>query len=105
MNSPKWTKVTSLIEKEKSRQENGLELIASETMVSPAVLEAQGSILTNKYAEGQPRKRYYGGCSLCNASKSWSLKEQKAFNANFANVQAHSGSQANMGTFSPFRAW
>ena len=92
--------ITSLIEKEKSRQENGLELIASENYASPAVLEAQGSILTNKYAEGQPRKRYYGGCEFVDHIEELAIERaKKLFNANFANVQAHSGSQANMGTF------
>tara|TARA_Y100001954_G_scaffold71254_1_gene78119 strand:- start:14292 stop:15551 length:1260 start_codon:yes stop_codon:yes gene_type:complete len=92
--------VADLIAKEKGRQENGLELIASENYASPAVLEAQGSILTNKYAEGQPRKRYYGGCEFVDHIEELAIERAaKLFKANYANVQAHSGSQANMGVF------
>ena len=92
--------VADLISKEKDRQENGLELIASENYASPAVLEAQGSILTNKYAEGQPRKRYYGGCEFVDHIEELAIERAtKLFKANYANVQAHSGSQANMGVY------
>ena len=92
--------VAGLISKEKERQENGLELIASENYTSPAVLEAQGSILTNKYAEGQPRKRYYGGCEFVDHIEELAIERAtKLFKANYANVQAHSGSQANMGVY------
>ena len=92
--------IFELINKEKARQENGLELIASENYASPAVLEAQGSVLTNKYAEGQPRKRYYGGCEFVDDIEELAIdRAKKLFKVNFANVQAHSGSQANMGSY------
>jgi glycine hydroxymethyltransferase len=92
--------IFDLINQEKTRQENGLELIASENYASPAVLEAQGSILTNKYAEGQPRKRYYGGCEFVDKIEELAIERAKElFQANFANVQPHSGSQANMGSY------
>ena len=78
------------------RQQNHIELIASENIVSKAVLEAQGSILTNKYAEGYPGKRYYGGCEHVDLSESLAIERaKKLFNCNFANVQPHSGAQAN----------
>ncbi len=78
------------------RQQNHIELIASENIVSKAVLEAQGSVLTNKYAEGYPGKRYYGGCEHVDISESLAIERaKKLFNCNFANVQPHSGAQAN----------
>src|SRR5260221_1354435 len=84
------------IENEKKRQEDHLELIASENYVSPRVLEAQGSILTNKYAEGYPGKRYYGGCEFVDIAERLAIDRAKAlFVADYANVQPHSGSQAN----------
>ena len=88
------------IHKEKERQEQHIELIASENFVSEAVLEAQGSILTNKYAEGYPKKRYYGGCEFVDEIEKEAQDRLKTlFNAKFANVQPHSGSQANMAVF------
>lgn len=88
------------IQDEKSRQENLLELIASENFVSPAVLEAQGSIMTNKYAEGLPGKRYYGGCEFVDVAEKLAIERVKQiFGAEHANVQAHSGSQANMAVY------
>lgn len=84
------------IEDEKRRQEDHIELIASENYASPRVLEAQGSILTNKYAEGYPHKRYYGGCEYVDVAEEAAISRAKAlFGADFANVQPHSGSQAN----------
>jgi glycine hydroxymethyltransferase len=81
---------------EMHRQENHIELIASENNVSPRVLEAQGSILTNKYAEGYPGKRYYGGCEYVDVAEQLAIdRAKKLFGADFANVQPHSGSQAN----------
>lgn len=92
--------ITSLIEKERVRQEDGLELIASENYTSKAVMEAQGSILTNKYAEGYPNKRYYGGCEHVDTIEQLAIDRAKElFGAKFANVQPHSGSQANMGAY------
>src|SRR6476620_2769944 len=83
---------------ETRRQEEGLELIASENFVSPAVLEALGSVLTNKYAEGYPGKRYYGGCEVVDVAENLAIDRAKQlFGADHANVQPHSGSQANMG--------
>ncbi|MBR5598632.1 MAG: serine hydroxymethyltransferase [Alphaproteobacteria bacterium] len=88
------------IEKEFNRQQNNVELIASENIASKAVLEAQGSILTNKYAEGYPNKRYYGGCEYVDIVEGLAIERlKKLFNAKFANVQPHSGSQANMAVF------
>jgi glycine hydroxymethyltransferase len=90
----------ALIEKERARQEDGLELIASENYTSKAVMEAQGSILTNKYAEGLPNKRYYGGCEFVDQVEILAIdRVTKIFGAKFANVQPHSGSQANMGAY------
>ena len=84
------------IESEFNRQQNHVELIASENIVSKAVLEAQGSVLTNKYAEGYPGKRYYGGCEHVDISESLAIKRaKKLFDCNYANVQPHSGAQAN----------
>ena len=84
------------INNEFNRQQNHVELIASENIVSKAVLEAQGSVLTNKYAEGYPGKRYYGGCEHVDVSEQLAIdRAKKLFNCNFANVQPHSGAQAN----------
>ncbi len=93
-------KIFSAIQKESQRQKEGLELIASENYVSPAVLEAQGSILTNKYAEGYPGKRYYGGCAFVDICEDLAIERaKKIFSAEHANVQPHSGSQANMAVY------
>ncbi len=92
--------IFAAIQKESVREENGLELIASENYVSKAVLEAQGSILTNKYAEGYPGKRYYGGCSFVDIAEQLAIDRAcKLFGAEAANVQPHSGSSANMGVY------
>ncbi len=92
--------IFNLINKERARQEDGLELIASENYTSPAVMQAQGSILTNKYAEGLPNKRYYGGCEFVDQVEILAIERvTKLFDAKFANVQPHSGSQANMGAY------
>lgn len=92
--------IFGIIQKERARQEDGLELIASENYTSPAVMQAQGSILTNKYAEGLPNKRYYGGCEFVDQGEILAIERvTKLFNAKFANVQPHSGSQANMGAY------
>lgn len=92
--------VYNAIEKELDRQENGLELIASENFVSKSVMEAVGSALTNKYAEGYPNKRYYGGCEFVDIVETLAIERAKElFGAKFANVQAHSGSQANMAAY------
>ena len=88
------------IQKEFHRQEEGLELIASENYTSAGVLEAQGSVLTNKYAEGYPNKRYYGGCEFVDICESLAIERaKKLFSAEHANVQPHSGSQANMAVY------
>ena len=88
------------IKKETERQEHGIELIASENFVSKEVLEAQGSILTNKYAEGYPGRRYYGGCEFIDIVENLAISRAKElFNAEYANVQPHSGSQANMAVY------
>jgi len=92
--------ISEFILKEKNRQEEHIELIASENFVSDAVLEAQGSILTNKYAEGYPKKRYYGGCEFVDEIETIAINRLKRiFDAKYANVQPHSGSQANMAVF------
>ena len=92
--------VARLIREETQRQAEGLELIASENFVSEAVLEAQGSTLTNKYAEGLPGKRYYGGCEVVDKVEQLAIDRAKAlFGAEHANVQPHAGSQANMATY------
>ncbi len=92
--------VFEAIELEKNRQQNQIELIASENIVSPAVLEAQGSVLTNKYAEGYPHKRYYGGCEYVDIVEDLAIERaKKLFDAKFANVQPHSGSQANTAVY------
>ena len=96
-------KVFSLIESERSRQINGIELIASENFVSPSVMKAQGSVLTNKYAEGYPAKRYYGGCEVVDVIEQIAIdRAKKIFGAEYANVQPHSGSQANAAVFNAF---
>ncbi|KKB44822.1 serine hydroxymethyltransferase [Bacillus thermotolerans] len=88
------------IEKERSRQHQTLELIASENFVSDDVLEAMGSVMTNKYAEGYPRKRYYGGCEFVDIAERTAIERlTKLFGASFANVQPHSGAQANLAVF------
>jgi glycine hydroxymethyltransferase len=92
--------VFKFIGMEKNRQEMGLELIASENYCSQAVMEAQGSCLTNKYAEGYPKKRYYNGCEFVDEIETLAIERlKKIFNAGFANVQPHSGSQANMAVY------
>ncbi|MEY4210190.1 MAG: serine hydroxymethyltransferase [Pseudomonadota bacterium] len=88
------------MEQERQRQEDHIELIASENYASPRVLEAQGSLLTNKYAEGYPEKRYYGGCEYVDIVEQLAIDRAKElFGADYANVQPHSGSQANMAVF------
>jgi glycine hydroxymethyltransferase len=92
--------VAQSIRKEQNRQELGLELIASENYCSQAVMEAQGSCLTNKYAEGYPKKRYYNGCEFVDEIETLAIERLKQiFNASYANVQPHSGSQANMAVY------
>ena len=92
--------VAEAIRKEQHRQQHEIELIASENIVSRAVLDAQGSILTNKYAEGYPGKRYYGGCQFVDIAEELAIERAKAlFNCEFANVQPNSGSQANQAVF------
>ncbi|MBQ1621127.1 MAG: serine hydroxymethyltransferase [Selenomonas sp.] len=92
--------VAEAIDKELNRQRTKLELIASENIVSKAVLEAQGSVLTNKYAEGYPGKRYYGGCEFVDVVEQLAIdRAKKLFGAAYANVQPHSGAQANMAVF------
>ncbi|MCU0472191.1 MAG: serine hydroxymethyltransferase [Bacteroidales bacterium] len=94
------TLIFDLIEKERQRQLNGIELIASENFVSPQVLEAMGSVMTNKYAEGYPGYRYYGGCEVVDQSEQIAIDRLKQlFDAEYANVQPHSGAQANMAVF------
>ncbi|MDW8191123.1 MAG: serine hydroxymethyltransferase, partial [Pseudobdellovibrionaceae bacterium] len=92
--------IYELIQKELIRQVDGLEMIASENYVSPAVLEAQGSILTNKYAEGYPGKRYYGGCQFIDEIETIAIERaKKLFQCHYANVQPHSGSNANLAVY------
>lgn len=92
--------IFNLIEREHQRQLTGLELIASENFVSPQVLEAMGSVLTNKYAEGYPENRYYGGCEIVDLVEQLAIDRlKKLFGAEYANVQPHSGAQANMAVF------
>ncbi|HHT02700.1 MAG TPA: serine hydroxymethyltransferase [Bacteroidales bacterium] len=94
------TKIFDLIAQEKERQLQGLELIASENFVSEQVMEAMGSVMTNKYAEGYPGKRYYGGCQIVDQSEQLAIDRAKElFGAEYANVQPHSGAQANMAVF------
>ncbi len=89
-----------VIERERERQQTHIELIASENFVSKAVLEADGSVLTNKYAEGYPGKRYYGGCEFVDEAENLAIERiKKLFNVSYANVQPHSGSTANMGAY------
>ena len=95
--------IASLIDEELDRQRNTLEMIASENFTSEAVMEAQGTWLTNKYAEGLPGKRYYGGCEVVDQIETLAIERAKTvFNAKFANVQPHSGAQANMAVFLAF---
>ncbi len=92
--------IFDLIEKERQRQLNGIELIASENFVSQQVLEAMGSVMTNKYAEGYPGARYYGGCEIVDQSEQIAIDRLKQlYDAEYANVQPHSGAQANMAVF------
>ncbi|GIX38220.1 MAG: serine hydroxymethyltransferase [Silanimonas sp.] len=94
------TELAAAIAAERQRQEDHVELIASENYASPRVMEAQGSVLTNKYAEGYPGKRYYGGCEHVDVAERLAIERCKAlFGADYANVQPHSGSQANQGVF------
>lgn len=92
--------IFEIIEKERDRQLKGLELIASENFVSEQVMEAAGSVLTNKYAEGYPGRRYYGGCEVVDLSEQLAIDRLKQlFDAEWANVQPHSGAQANAAVF------
>lgn len=92
--------IYQVIKDEEQRQKGGLELIASENFVSEAVIEAAGSVLTNKYAEGYPGKRYYGGCHVVDVAESLAIERlKKLFNADHANVQPHAGANANMGVY------
>src|SRR5210317_1197894 len=92
--------IAKLIAEEKERQTRGIELIASENYVSDSVLEAMGSVLTNKYAEGLPGKRYYGGCEVVDQVEQMAIDRLKElFNAEWANVQPHSGAQANTAVY------
>ncbi|HEV8159944.1 MAG TPA: serine hydroxymethyltransferase, partial [Pyrinomonadaceae bacterium] len=92
--------IAEAIDDEVRRQSNGLELIASENFVSEAVLQAMGSVFTNKYAEGYPKKRYYGGCEFADVVEQLAIdRSKKIFGAEHANVQPHSGAQANMAVF------
>ena len=94
------TSLSEMLDKELYRQQNQIELIASENIVSKSVLQAQGSVLTNKYAEGYPGKRYYGGCEFVDEVEQLAIdRAKKLFNANFVNVQPHSGAQANQAVF------
>ena len=92
--------IAGIIKNEIDRQQNSLELIASENVASKAVMDTQGSVLTNKYAEGYPGKRYYGGCEYVDVAEKLAVdRAKKLFNAPYANVQPHSGSQANMAVY------
>src|SRR5205085_3058887 len=92
--------IADAIPNETRRQADGLELIASENFVSAAILEAAGSVMTNKYAEGYPGKRYYGGCEFVDVAESLAIsRAKKLFGADHANVQPHSGAQANMAVY------
>ena len=103
MSMQKDTAIFDLIQEEENRQRNGIELIASENFTSPAVMEATGSVLTNKYAEGYPGKRYYGGCEVVDKVEQLAIDRAKElFGAAYANVQPHSGSQANTAVFHAF---
>ena len=91
-----WAAISAEVE----RQQDGLEMIASENYTSPAVMQAAGSVLTNKYAEGYPGRRYYGGCQFVDVVEQLAIDRAKQlFGAQFANVQPHSGSQANMAVY------
>src|SRR6186713_3114251 len=91
------------LQNERQRQEDHIELIASENYVSPRVLEAQGSVMTNKYAEGYPGKRYYGGCEFVDVAESLAIQRaRELFGAEHVNVQPHSGAQANMAVMLSF---
>lgn len=95
--------IYQVLQSEIDRQTSKLELIASENFVSPAVLEATGSVLTNKYAEGYPGKRYYGGCEFVDMAEDLARERlKKLFGAEYVNVQPHSGSQANMAVLMTF---
>src|SRR4030088_3596845 len=95
--------VWQAIDQERRRQQQGLEMIASENYTSPAVLAAQGSVLTNKYAEGYPGRRYYGGCEYVDVVESLAIERaKKLFGAEHANVQPHSGTQANIAVLMTF---
>src|SRR5215475_10262116 len=92
--------VFASIERERRRQQQEIELIASENFVSRAVLEAVGTVLTNKYAEGFPGRRYYGGCEVVDVVENLAIERaKKLFGSEYANVQPHSGSQANMAVY------
>src|SRR6056297_4277149 len=92
--------IAEVVSEELNRERDGIELIASENVVSPAVLAAMGSIMTNKYAEGYPAKRYYGGCQYMDQAENLAIERvKKLFGVEFANVQPHSGSQANMAAY------
>ena len=94
------TTIFDLIAKERQRQVNGIELIASENFASEQVMEAQGSVLTNKYAEGYPGKRYYGGCEIVDVVEDLARDRAKElYGAAYVNVQPHSGSQANAAVY------
>ena len=94
------TQVEALIEKERTRQITGLQLIASENFTSPAVMRATGSVLTNKYSEGYPGKRYYGGNAVVDEIEAIAIERvKKLFGAEHANVQPHSGASANMAVY------
>ena len=93
----------NILKKEINREESTLELIASENFTSKAVMEMAGSVMTNKYAEGYPGKRYYGGCEFVDEAENLARdRVKKLFKAEYANVQPHSGSQANMAVFLTF---
>jgi glycine hydroxymethyltransferase len=95
--------IANAIEHERLRQQENIELIASENFTSPAVMEAQGSVLTNKYAEGYPKKRWYGGCENVDTVEQLAIdRAKKLFGAEHANVQPHSGSGANMAVYFAF---
>ncbi len=94
------TQIFDIIEQENLRQHKGIELIASENFVSDQVMQAMGSCLTNKYAEGYPGHRYYGGCEVVDIAEQIAIDRVcKLFGAEYANVQPHSGAQANMAVF------
>ena len=96
-------KILDLVLKENIRQTNGIELIASENFTSPDVMNVTGSVLTNKYAEGYPTKRYYGGCEVVDKIEEIAInRAKKLFGCEYANVQPHSGSQANTAVFHAF---